>query len=313
MKSRSNRRGQVVLDACYIQSGGGYVYLKMLSELLSDLFDVIIISNRTYDLPYNQILVKNFIRKEFQLYVLRNLPTICISNVPSIWKNYTIFFLHQRYYVDPGYNHFDSSIKLKFKRLFFRLNIYRQKNVYVQTKVMQMLCEKMSIKALVNPFLLVKTLPVNNKKYQVLFINDSVNHKRKFTNLATLEKLMLLGLDLIVVGEELYLKGAKNVGARSHEEMLNLFAESVAFVSFSKFESLCLPLIEAALHSCACICYRSDFAEELLQNYICIDDFNRLSGSHELLLEPSVLREKELFTLTKIQMLEILYRELCQR
>lgn len=313
MKSGSNFKGQILLDACYIKSGGGYVYLKMMSDVLSYAYEVIILSNRKYDLPYKQIMVKNILSKEINLYRYRKLPTICLSNVPSLWKSYSIFFLHQRYYVDPEYYNFDSTIKLKMKRLFFRIFICTQKNIYVQTKSMQRLCDRMIVDSSVNPFLFLRTKPVIAKKSQVVFINDNVNHKRYFENTATLEKLMSFGLDLIVVGEELLMKGVKNVGRQSHDEVLQLFSESVAFVSFSKFESLGLPLIEAALHSCACFCYSSDFTDELLKNYICIDKFNELTCRQKLVLKPSILRDEELFNTTKEEVFKQLNRELCER
>lgn len=281
---------KLLIDASYIESGGGLVYLEHFIDSLHKHFEILVLSNKHLNLRVKILKYSILIEKEIILKRIDVDFTICISNVPSIFSKYDMFFFHQRYFIDPDFHLYDRSLKVYMKRIFFRLFIKNQKNIIVQTKVMQnLLLKELGITSTVDPLISISRRKSTKRKKQILFINDSVKHKKCNLNLDVLSVIVQSQYDLIVIGSRLELRGAKNLGRLSHDEVIDTMATSIGFITFSRFESLGLPVIEAALNGCTCIGPNVDYINELLSSFIPVGNITSVEELNKMTLIKSCL------------------------
>ena len=296
---------KILLDTFYIKSGGGLLYRNKIIELLSGLFDLVEITNVNRKDKSEVIYFSNLICRErfvinFQGYVIN------ISNVPYIFRrrNYLIF-LHQRYYVDKGglsYLQGREKWSLILKRFYFKLFSSKKADWLVQTEVMFELLKRLGISSNVNPILDFEELSVKRKLNRCICIVDQVPHKRVTPFLKrVIEEMILQGIEIDAFGEILEIEGVINHGLVSNSIIIESMIESRYFFNFSTFESLGLPMIEAACAGCVILSVETDFYKPIVGNVNVIKNYEDLN--HLGVMSPSVLLANRKNTLSFIEFL----------
>ncbi|MES2803316.1 MAG: glycosyltransferase [Bdellovibrionota bacterium] len=273
----------MIIYAINLHAGGGKVLLDtILTESLFNPLEAIFIDER-YPLPIKLppevavIKVRPTIwgrfTAEFQLHSLikklnlKSSSVLFFGNLPPIKRTGLKSFLYlQNCYLTgeiplPN-DSFKQTLRLTVEKWILRTFANNVDEIWVQTAWMKQICEKIFSKQTTKIHLILPKFPnvqVKAKKYKFITISSFSTHKRLsfFTDaLKLLDKDLNQSINVVII-LDVAIAGAlvpinfENINLTvkykiSREELATLLLESETFVATSLYESLYLPLYEAA-------------------------------------------------------------------
>lgn len=308
----------IYLDAYNIKGGGGVKVLSRIIDKLhcSKISFVIVSNNQSLNTLGPLHHTGSIIVRDLFLVLKRNV--IYLSNIPPIikfYRNLSIFYLHQRYWVDPVGRKYMSTTKSKVnyfgKRLFWKIFKVNICHIVVQTQDMYNLILDLRIS---NKYILPVFQEADESKVQsktgFLIVGDNTPHKSGKIISLLIAFLKSQSIDYTFAG---YIGKTNSDGSQSRwldqkEYFKYLRSSQYVFIS-STFESLGLPFIEAAQADCTVITpEKFTLLDEVLGETYTLEEFCK-SYTHDKKFLPSKLlirdRSNELISLmTKIFSLE---------
>lgn len=273
----------ILIDALYINNGGGKVLLDYLVKEIEDknvnayyLFDsrcindfqIIPCHRKTY-LPASLIKRHQFYKKNFNLFT----KVFCFGNLPPTIKlNIPVFtYFHNRLFLKiPSSLEFKTKIFLKLKSLIFKLLINNTDYIILQSNIIKQEFLKLidigSSKVLVLPFYdQIKYSNLSKVKNSFIYVSSGIeykNHKRlldAFTMAYDLTKKgsLILTIDdsYVVLYNEIKLLVDRgypiiNLGFATKEFLAREYAKAEFAIYPSLTESLGLGVVEAIEGGC---------------------------------------------------------------
>ena len=295
----------VLLDALYINSGGGKVLLDYLIEKINEkkinfffLLDDRIVNNH-YNLSNKKVLYlksglftrHNFYRKNKtkfdSVFTFANIPpTISLD-----CKVYT-YFQNVLYLEKKTYN-----FSFFFKKIIF--NYYKNYTDYyfVQSKIVKDKLSDKNIekdKILIFPFFKsdfnFKRKKIDTKSINFIYVSSGEKHKNHYNLLLAFKKYNQIypSSSLTLTISPNYKKlillinklknsniNIRNVGNISHEKIINEYRKSDVVIFPSKNESFGLGLIEAASMSIPIISSNKDYVHQIVKPSVTFDPENK--------------------------------------
>jgi hypothetical protein len=209
-----NSEKTLFIDAYNLKSGGGLVVLNCLIDALNELkIEYLIVSNqKSLQLKNDKIkYVRNLIHRELYLYGKGHI--LYLSNIVPLFvskSTFSIFYLHQRYWIDKTGMQYQKGIRSKLlyglKYQYFQIFSNNISEYIVQTYDMQNLFYlNKKVRAKVYP-LFKKAIPENRESQEVkkeeicLLIGDDTPHKQISLDHPLLKCLEKNGIDYYWVG-----------------------------------------------------------------------------------------------------------------
>lgn len=282
---KNSKYGLIYIDAFNLKSSGGItVYERIVEELNKIKREFLVVSNiRQLESCGKFHFVGTLYARD--KFLMNKNGVLYLSNIPPLFKkkcDKSVFYLHQRYWIDKrGYNYMYS---IKSKMLYVLKVVYwnvlknRIPNLVVQTRDMRnlLISQVKSNNIMVYPVFQVKQDLDNSDKVDgCLIIGDNAPHK--FTERLN-QFVDFLGKNEISYRYVGYTDKLDSDGIRSKwypkEDYWRILSSYKFVVVSSDFESFGLPLVESAQAGCVVIVPRK-FAmlEELLSRTYTVDEF----------------------------------------
>lgn len=282
----------ILIDATYINSGGGKVLLDLLiQEIITKnikaffLLDFRISKNY----PYIDDLYKTSINPsviERHLFYLKNKDrfnvVLCFANVPpTLNLNYKVYTFFQN--VDLLKN---ISLKSLLKKYFIKLFVNNSDGWIVQTETVSKLIQKIGVKKnriCIYPFYREFSLPKLNRSENILkyiYVSSGERHKNHKRLLKAFKKYHSVNnnVQLILTIEKRYdwlckkidslIKEGipiKNIGIVSKEQLHKEYINANFAIYPSFYESFGLGLVEACQYNLPIIASNMDYVKEVTE------------------------------------------------
>lgn len=325
----------ILVDAIYINSGGGKVLLEYLIDYLSKKkIEVFYLFDSRLDLDIsvkteNSILNPSESERKFFYKGINKQDfhsILCFGNIPPPIKleaNVYIYF-HNELLLDPLKLNLGLHSKLKFllKKIYLRYKNHDNYKWITQTdRVSKKLNHHMNIK-----IEKIKSYPFFNpdtntnldyKKDKTSFIYPAnfSNHKNHYKLFKAFNKIhhknkvkLYLTLNQEIFKNSFYSKNDNeniefiNLGEVPNKDLLKYFTLSKYLIFPSLNESFGLPLIEAVINDCFVICSEKDYIHEIIKPTLTFDPNSSKSIALSInnALNSNLLRKSTLVVENKI-------------
>jgi len=297
------KKFKLIINAPFINSGGGKVLLLQLLESINDCNNLLIILddrlNFNLSINKNHKIIKtkknifNFLYNELYIFLhsSRLTKVICLHNLPVFFKNpgFVSVYVHNRLYFLKNQKKFFFS---RIKRFFFSKSFKFCDEVVVQTPTMkdemQSFLKKECLDIPVTQFPFFNTNNLNKKKlpkkYDYIYVADGSAHKNHSNLLKAwiilahenIRPSMVLTVPLsqvtlinkINATSKIHNLKIYNFSDLDHSEISRLYNLSRFLIYPSFLESFGLPLLEASFYKLKIVASELDYVRD-----ICNPDF----------------------------------------